>query len=61
MFADSGPGMPNIRRMCAEIRITNDSDLENVESFTLSLMALASGIEVSPNVTEIRILDDDGT
>ena len=47
--------------MCVEIGINNDGLLEDVESFAVSLMAVESRVITSPNITVIRILDDDGT
>ena len=49
------------RVMCVTISITNDDVLEADESFTVILIPRRSDVIASPNVTEIRILDDDGT
>jgi len=59
-FLPSVAGDLDQRRMCANITIRNDLLLESLESFNLSLV-LAEGdrVELSPNETEIFIVDDD--
>ena len=53
-----------VRRQCFSISITDDDIPEGTESFTAILeldpFTPQSGILVTPNVTEIFILDDDG-
>ena len=56
-----GPGSMDPRVVCVAINITIDDVLETDESFTVILTPRRSDIFVSPNATEIRILDDDGT
>ena len=56
-----GPASMAPREVCVVISITIDDILEADESFTVILTPRRSDVIVSPNVTEIRILDDDGT
>ena len=56
-----GPASMDPRVVCVTINITIDDNLEADESFTVILTPRRSDVIVSPNVTEIRILDDDGT
>ena len=64
-----GPGaFLEIQSQCIVINITDDNTQEDDESFTLSLhspvtlqsSSSQSRIVVSPNPTEIRIVDDEG-
>ena len=54
-----------IRKICFDVIIRDDEVQEEMESFTIALeldtFVLQSGIIVEPNVTEIFILDNDGT
>ncbi len=53
----------NLRRECFGITIRDDDIDEDTEFFTVNL-ALAegtSGVIIYPNITEIFILDDDGS
>ena len=56
-----GPASMAPRAVCVAISITIDDVLEADESFTVILTPRRSDVIVSPNVTEIRILDDNGT
>jgi hypothetical protein len=63
VFPDSiSTGAP--RRSCFNVRITDDAIDENMESFTVILeldtFVMQSGIIVSPNITTIVIVDNDG-
>ena len=61
-FMSSGGNEPNARRMCVFVSITEDQQLEGLESFTLELVfALpATNAILSPNVTQIFIEDNEG-
>ena len=53
---------PSTHRQCFEVNIIDDEVLENTERFSLSL-GLAQGnipVIVSPDISEVEILDDDG-
>ena len=60
------PGSPTAgpRRECFDVTITDDSLVENTESFSLLLQedtfSSNTGAKISPNLTEIFILDEDG-
>ena len=62
----SSPGSPTAgpRRECFDVAITIDNTLENTESFSLFLQedifTSQTGAIISPNLTEIFILDEDG-
>ena len=62
----SSPGSPTAgpRRECFDVTITDDDTLENTESFSLLLQEDVfrpqTGAIISPNRTEIFILDEDG-
>ena len=62
----SSPGSPTAgpRRECFDVAITDDDLLEDTKSFSLLLQedtfASQTGAIISPNLTEIFILDDDG-
>ena len=62
----SSPGSPTAgpRRECFDVTITDDDTLENTESFSLLLQedtfTSQTGAIISPNLTEIFILDADG-
>ena len=60
-YKDNGSD-PRSRKICVGIGISDDDILENDESFTVHLetINLPQNIFVSPNTTEINILDDDG-
>ena len=49
-------------RKCTDITIMNDVTLENVELFSVSLLAsnLDPTISLNQDVAEIKIIDDDG-
>ena len=53
--------LPNDRRKCVDITIIDDDILEDVESFTLSLISESTTDTISTIITEILIVDDDGT
>ena len=62
----SSPGSPTAgpHRECFNVTITDDDLLENTESFSLLLqedtLTSQTGTIISPNLTEIFILDDNG-
>ena len=56
-----GPASMAPRAVCVAISITIDDVLETDESFTVILTPRRSDVIVSPNVTEIRILGNEGT
>ena len=45
---------------CITIDITDDSILENDESFTLSLSTAVTGVTVAPAMADFTIMEDDG-
>ena len=61
MFA---PSLPQIRRDCFNVSITDDNFHENTESFDILLeldtFTPQSGVIVDPSITEIFIIDNDG-
>ena len=62
IFPESPANFPSQRRMCFDIGILDDTFLEDEELFNLFMVSqLATGVLISPNVTRIRIVDDDGT
>ena len=53
---------PSTHRQCFEVNIIDDEALEDTERFSLDL-GLARGnipVIVSPDISEVEILDDDG-
>ena len=53
---------PSTHRQCLDVNIIDDQGLEDAERFSLSL-GLAGGnipVIVSPDISEVEILDDDG-
>ena len=62
IFPESPANFPSQRRMCFDIGILDNTFLEDEESFTLFMVSqLPTGVLISPDVTRIRIVDDDGT
>ena len=52
---------PNVTEACLNITITDDTIYETQETFSVTLTTLDIGINLSPDVLSITILDDDGT
>ena len=53
---------PSTTTQAVTIDIHNDEDVEVLETFsvTINLTTSAAHVTLEPNMTEIRILDDDG-
>ena len=63
METPASPESPMERKSCFNVQITDDTLYEATESFTLSAQLFdpdQTGIVVQPNITEVKILDDDG-
>ena len=58
--SDIAPGVDPTRQ-CVTVSIQNDMISEETESFTLSLSYRENLVTVYPYVTEIFIVDNDGT
>ena len=52
---------PTERRQCVNVFIINDMISEETESFTLELSFTDTEVDLDPQITEIFIVDDDGT
>ena len=52
---------PSTHRQCFEVNITDDDALEDTERFRLTLTLAEANIDVvvSPNISQVEIIDDD--
>ena len=47
-------------RECVEVEIVNDEELENVEEFMMILTTVEERVNLDPDESTVRIVDNDG-